>query len=71
MDLTIHYDHTKRGNAQMLGTTEERWNEIQELRIKTISMEEIEFNSQAIEWVISQLRDVQPCDLVIVGYMFG
>jgi len=74
MDLTINYDHTKQGNAEMLGATKERWEEIRELTLQTKKdplNEQLKYNSQAIEWVLSQLKDVTPADLVIVGYMFG
>ena len=73
MELKINYDHDhySRNLPCMLGSTMERYEEIRGLWVKTIETDRFLYQSQRIEWVISQLKDVQPCDLVIVGYMFG
>lgn len=71
MELTINYNHEARRMSEQLGSTKERWDEIEKLSMKAVDSPHLGSKPLGIEWVISQLKDVQPCDLVIVGYMFG
>ena len=71
MELTINYNHGALTNSEALGATKERWEEIKELLKDSIERDDLKYKSQEIEWILSQLKDVKPCDLVIVGYMLG
>ena len=69
MDLKIEYDHTRPTIAERLGSTNERWDEIAELAAYA-KKNQVDV-SVAIEWALKQLKDPKPCELVIVGIMFG
>ena len=71
MDLTINYDHTAKKFSESIGIPDERWSEFKRLHIAVMTDDSITTASGSIEWMLSQLKDVQPCDLVMLGFLLG
>ncbi len=69
MDLTINYNHEGRNNGEVFGSTKERLNEINALFMTAAYNAGLQSKSEEMEWVLSQLKDLKPCDLILVGLL--
>lgn len=71
MELELKFDHTKRLFSESIGISTERSDEIIKLYKTVMNDDSIQTESGAIEWTLSQLKDVEQNDLIFIGHCFG